>query len=105
MTQNSRSSMGGPPMAVTPKLDVQDLRSAIQAEYAEVATNPDKGFHFHTGRPLARMLGYPEAEIDPLPEAVVESFAGVGNPFVFGRLRPGETVVEVGSGAGFDAIL
>jgi arsenite methyltransferase len=92
-------------MAVTLKLDVQRLRSAIQAEYAEVATTPDKGFHFHTGRPLARMLGYAEAETDPLPEAVVESFAGVGNPFVFGRLRPGETVVEVGSGAGFDAIL
>ena len=92
-------------MAVTLNLNVQKLRSAIQAEYAEVATTPDKGFHFHTGRPLARMLGYEEAETDLLPDAVVESFAGVGNPFVLGQLRPGETVVEVGSGAGFDAIL
>jgi SAM-dependent methyltransferase len=92
-------------MAVTLNVDVENLRSAIQAEYAEVATTPDKGFHFHTGRPLARLLGYAEAETDPLPDAVVESFAGVGNPFVFGQLEPGETVVEVGSGAGFDAVL
>ncbi len=92
-------------MAVTPNLDMQKLREAIQDEYAEVATTPNKGFHFHTGRPLARLLGYSEAETDPLPEAVVESFAGVGNPFVFGPLRAGETVVEVGSGAGLDAIL
>jgi SAM-dependent methyltransferase len=92
-------------MSVPIKVDVQALRSAIQDEYADVATQPEKGFHFHTGRPLARLLGYPADETDPLPESVIESFAGVGNPFVFGALRPGETVVEVGSGAGFDAIL
>jgi arsenite methyltransferase len=51
------------------------------------------------------MLGYPEAETDPLPDLVIESFAGVANPFVFGPPRPGETVVELGSGAGFDAVL
>ncbi|HEX2173085.1 MAG TPA: methyltransferase domain-containing protein [Dehalococcoidia bacterium] len=92
-------------MSLTLKLDLDKLRGAIQAEYAEVASSPDKGFHFHTGRPLARLLGYPEAETDPLPESVIESFAGVGNPFVFGALRPVEVVVEVGSGAGFDAVL
>ena len=86
-------------------VDVQALRSAIQDEYAEVATHPTKGFHFHTGRPLARMLGYPAELTDPLPEPVIESFAGVANPFIFGKLQPGETVVEVGSGAGFDSIL
>jgi SAM-dependent methyltransferase len=92
-------------MATSVKLDVQQLREAIQAEYAEVAADPQKGFHFHTGRPLARLLGYPARDTDPLPEAVIESFAGVGNPFVFGALQPGETVVDVGSGAGFDALL
>jgi arsenite methyltransferase len=86
-------------------LDLRQLRGAIQAEYAEVAANPEQGFHFHTGRPLARMLGYTEAETDPLPDSVIESFAGVGNPFVFGALRPGETIIELGSGAGFDAVL
>ena len=92
-------------MSLTLKLDLDKLRGAIQEEYAEVATAPDKGFHFHTGRRLARMLGYPEAETDPLPDSVIESFAVVGNPFIFGPLGPGETVVEVGSGAGFDAVL
>ena len=92
-------------MALTLNLDLEKLRTAIQDEYAEVAAAPDKGFHFHTGRPLAQMLGYPTAEIDPLPDSVIETFAGVGNPFVFRPLQPGETVVEVGSGAGFDAVL
>jgi arsenite methyltransferase len=92
-------------MSVPTHIDVQALRAAIQHEYAEVATHPQQGFHFHTGRPLARLLGYPSELTDPLPDSVVESFAGVGNPFVFGPLRPGETVVELGAGAGFDAIL
>jgi SAM-dependent methyltransferase len=86
-------------------LDVRKLREAVQAEYAEVATDPAKGFHFHTGRPLAALLGYDAADVDPLPDGAVESFAGVGNPWIWGRLHPGEVVVEVGSGAGLDAII
>ena len=86
-------------------LDVDVLRRAIQEEYKEVATCPTKGFHFHTGRPLAERLGYSPEEIDAVPERAVESFAGVGNPFVFGRLQPGETVLDVGSGAGFDSLI
>jgi SAM-dependent methyltransferase len=95
----------GAAMSTSLKLDVQLLRAAIRDEYAEVATAPDKGFHFHTGRSLASLLGYNAAETDPLPDSVIESFAGVGNPFIFGTLRPGEIVVELGSGAGFDAVL
>jgi arsenite methyltransferase len=70
-----------------------------------VATDPSVGFHFHTGRPLAALLGYDPADVDALPDAVVASFAGVGNPWLWGRLRPGERVVEVGSGARLDALL
>ena len=92
-------------MTVPIKVDMQALRSAIQDEYAEVATRPEKGFHFHTGRPLAMLLGYPAEVTDRLPDPVIESFAGVANPFIFSELRPGETVVEIGSGAGFDAVL
>lgn len=86
-------------------LDLAQLREAIQEEYAEVAACPIKGFHFHVGRPLAARLGYPAEWVDPLPEPVVESFAGVGNPFSWGKVRPGETVIDLGSGAGFDAVL
>ena len=86
-------------------LDVDVLRTAIQDEYAEVAACPMKGFHFHTGRYLADRLGYPRERVDDLPDPAVESFAGVGNPFSWGDLQPGETVVDLGCGAGFDTIL
>ncbi len=91
-------------MTVT-TLDLDHLRAAIQGEYTEVAACPLKGFHFHVGRLLAARLGYPAEWVDPLPEPVVESFAGVGNPFSWGAVRPGETVVDLGSGAGFDSVL
>jgi arsenite methyltransferase len=86
-------------------LDVDVLRTAIQEEYSEVAACPMKGFHFHTGRFLADRLGYPLDRVNALPDSVVESFAGVGNPFSWGELKPGETVVDLGCGAGFDTIL
>lgn len=91
-------------MAVQHDLDIDHLRSAIQDEYAEVAASPDKGFHFHTGRFLAARLGYPAERVAALPDAVVESFAGVGNPFAWGEPALGETVLDLGSGAGFDAL-
>jgi SAM-dependent methyltransferase len=92
------------PVGVT-SVDRVALRALITEKYGEVATNPEMGFHFHTGAPLARMLGYPESIISTLPESTVESFAGTGNPFLFGDLRPGETVVDVGCGAGFDTLI
>jgi arsenite methyltransferase len=92
-------------VALAPKLDLGRLRSAIQEEYAEVAHNPTKGYHFHVGRDHALRLGYDRAALDRLPDSVVESAVPIGNPFALGRLAPGERVVEVGSGAGMDAIL
>jgi SAM-dependent methyltransferase len=91
-------------MSIPVLLDVDVLREAIREEYAEVAACPLKGFHFHTGRFLAARLGYPADRIDPLPDPVVESFAGVGNPFAWGEPAPGETVLDLGCGAGFDAL-
>jgi len=86
-------------------VDRDQLRTAIQTEYAEVALQPTKGFHFHTGRPLARLLGYEEAWLIGIPEGAIESFAGTGNPFSLGTLRPGERVVDVGAGAGIDSLI
>jgi SAM-dependent methyltransferase len=88
-----------------PGLDVGSLRVAIQEEYATVAKEPERGFHFHTGRPLARMLGYDEAWLANVPEPSIASFAGTGNPFSLGAPRPGERVVDVGSGAGIDSLI
>ncbi len=92
-------------MTLSVALDLDRLRGVIQQEYAEVAACPTKGYHFHVGREHAERLGYDPADLDGLPASVTESFAGIGNPFALDRLRAGERVVEVGAGAGMDAIV
>jgi len=87
------------------RIDRDELRRFISEKYRDVATNPELGFHFHTGRPLALMLGYSTELIDRLPTANVASFAGTGNPFLFGDLHPGERVIDVGCGAGLDTLI
>ena len=87
------------------RINKEALRRSIQRKYREVATDPDKGFHFHTGYPLAAMLGYRSEELGHLPAANVSSFAGTGNPFAMGRLREGEAVLDVGCGSGVDTLL
>jgi SAM-dependent methyltransferase len=86
-------------------VDVEALREQVREKYRQVAVEPHGTFHFHTGRPLAARLGYDQSAVDGLPDRAVESFAGVGNPFSLRRLRPGERVVDVGSGAGFDSFI
>jgi len=92
------------PLAV-PELDQEALRCEIRREYAEVATHPSRGFHFHTGRPLAKMLGYADAWLEHVPEPSIESFAGTGNPFSIRPIAVGERVVDVGSGGGIDSLI
>jgi len=91
--------------SITFDFELDELRDAIQEEYAAVATRPEQGFHFHTGRPLARMLGYEEAWLEGIPEQSIASFAGTGNPFSLGAILPGEHVVDIGSGAGMDSLI
>ncbi|MAU00209.1 MAG: methyltransferase type 11 [Anaerolineaceae bacterium] len=82
-----------------------ELRDAIRAEYDAVASTPEQGFHFHTGRPLARMLEYEDAWLEGIPEQSIASFAGTGNPFSLGPITPGEHVVDIGCGAGIDSLI
>lgn len=86
-------------------VDPAALREEVKRKYRDVAANPHGEFHFHTGRPLARRLGYDPGVVDALPDAAVESFAGVANPFSLRRLEQGEKVVDAGSGAGFDCFI
>ena len=86
-------------------VDPKTLREQVRDKYREVAVDPHRTFHFHTGRPLAARLGYDQAAVDALPGRAVESFAGVGNPFSLRRLEHRDRVVDVGSGAGFDSFI
>jgi SAM-dependent methyltransferase len=92
-------------MSETPVVDPAVLRDQVREKYRAVAVAPDETYHFHTGRPLAARLGYDPAIVDALPDRAVESFAGVGNPFSLRTIQPGERVVDVGSGAGFDSFV
>jgi SAM-dependent methyltransferase len=86
-------------------VDAVALREEVKSKYRAVAVDPKCSYHFHTGRPLARRLGYDETIVARLPESAIEAFAGVGNPFSQGALRPGERVVDVGSGGGLDCFV
>ncbi len=92
-------------LQATPRLSLDELRLEIQKEYTAVACDPHKGYHFHTGRTLADRLGYDPTLYADLPEGNLASFAGTGNPFAASPIQPGETVVDIGSGAGLDALI
>jgi arsenite methyltransferase len=90
-------------MTVLP-VDVDVLRDEIQKTYTDVSTKPGEEFIFPTGRAWAEDLGYPP-ELANVPEASVESFAGVANPFSLGEIEAGATVFDLGCGAGTDLLI
>jgi SAM-dependent methyltransferase len=91
-------------MAIGIDIDVSLLKSEIKKTYASVSEEPEREFIFPTGRAWAEDLAYPP-ELAAVPDAAVESFAGVANPFSIGRLQPGERVLDLGSGAGTDSLV
>lgn len=87
------------------RVDQEALRAQVREKYREVALDPGGEFHFQTGRPLAQRLGYPADVLASLPDSAVASFAGVANPFSLRAIEPGERVIDVGSGGGFDCLV
>jgi len=92
-------------MVAITSLQKEHIMQAVQDMYTEVASKPDKQFHFPTGRPACEYVGYPAAQLDALPETAVESFAGVGYPFAADLIRQGDHVLDVGSGSGTDVMI
>jgi SAM-dependent methyltransferase len=86
-------------------VDVDVLRGEIRKTYTEVSTDHDQEFIFPTGRSWAQELGYPEPELSRVPDASAESFAGVANHWILGRVEPGEVVLDLGCGAGADLLI
>ncbi|MFW5934116.1 MAG: methyltransferase domain-containing protein, partial [Actinomycetota bacterium] len=88
-----------------PPVDVDQLRSLVGDIYGEVASRPDGEYHFHTGRAALDHLGYPSTLTEPLPDDAVDAFAGVTYVFDPGLPARGDRVIDVGSGAGADALI
>jgi arsenite methyltransferase len=88
-----------------PPVDVDVLREEIQKTYTEVSSHAAEEFIFPTGRAWAEEIGYPQPELSNVPEATVQSFAGVANPHVLGRIDEGATVLDLGCGAGTDLLI
>src|SRR5690349_21651968 len=86
-------------------VDVEVLRTEIRKTYTEVSTDQEQEFIFPTGRAWARELGYPEPELSRVPDATVESFAGVANHWTLGTITPGSVVLDLGCGAGTDLLI
>jgi len=81
------------------------IRAAVEQRFAQVSRSPDQEKKFPVGPASAKKLGYDPREIDALPPSATESFCGVGNPLGLGEVRPGQTVLDLGSGPGLDSLL
>jgi arsenite methyltransferase len=88
-----------------PIVDAAELRDRVRAMYRDVAQQPRGEYHFETGRALAERLGYPAGWLDAVPAEALASFAGVGHMLDLAAIEPGETVLDLGSGAGTDAFI
>lgn len=86
-------------------LDQEVLRREIKREYSQVAQQPETITNFHVGRETAKRTEYEESWVAHVPPEALASFAGTGCPFRMGEMKPGETVVDLGSGAGMDSFI
>jgi len=90
---------------IVKKVDAGELEQKVKKMYSDVALKPGNEYHFEMGRGLAEKLGYKKADLDRIPAAAIESFAGVGYYFDLAKLKEGEQVLDLGSGSGMDVFV
>lgn len=87
------------------KLSSNEVHEHVRRRYAEISRSIRDRFKYPTGREGVLMLGYDMPVAGTVPEEVIASFCGVGNPFGLGPVNHGDTVLDVGCGGGFDVIM
>jgi SAM-dependent methyltransferase len=87
------------------KMSPEEIKQAVAAKYSQVALTPQADFNFPVGRPFAESVGYSRETLDNLPASMWESFTGAGNPQPYVEVKPGETLLDLGCGAGLDLYL
>jgi predicted DsbA family dithiol-disulfide isomerase/SAM-dependent methyltransferase len=102
--QVKAAHVAGPTQVATEANLAEIITRAVKGLYTQVANDPHKAYHFPLGRAALLYVGYPDKELNKLPETALESFAGVGYPHSSGLIRPGDTVLDVGVGSGTDAL-
>jgi arsenite methyltransferase len=81
------------------------LREKVRQAYGEVARAPGGVHAVPVGPRLARRAGYPEQWLSSVPSTSVEAFAGVSCLPCLAGVTPGSAVLDLGCGAGLDALL
>lgn len=92
-------------MVAITSLQRDHIIDSVKMMYTEVASYPEKVFHFPTGRKACEFVGYPAEQLDAIPSTASESFAGVGYPFAVEAIKDGDTVLDIGSGSGTDVLI
>jgi SAM-dependent methyltransferase len=85
--------------------DRKKIEVGIRGKFAKVAIKSEGLFKYPTGHYGLDALKYDESILQSLPETVLDSFCGVGNPFSLGQIRPGDSILDIGCGGGVDTMV